>query len=144
VRPGAQRGPEGVDVGLEMLVVDDSPVTRKMVRRALSLSGLAVAQVYEAADGAEALVQLAAHHVDLVLADINMPVMNGIELVERMSQDAELSGVPVVIVATPMSQDRVDHVLDRGARAYLSKPFRPEALRDVVLQILGKTGGRDD
>lgn len=138
-----QPAPEGCHVGLEMLVVDDSPVTRKMVRRALGLSGLAVTQVYEAADGAEALEQLGAHHVDLVFADINMPVMTGIELVERMSQDPELSSVPVVIVATPMSQDRVDHVLDRGARAYLAKPFRPEALRDVVVQILGAAGAPD-
>jgi two-component system chemotaxis response regulator CheY len=126
-----------------MLVVDDSPVTRKMVRRALGLCGLEVAEVYEAGDGAEALEQLAQHHVDLVLADINMPVMNGIELVERMSRDPELAGVPVVIVATPMSQDRVEHVLDKGARAYLAKPFRPEALRDVVNQILGTTGASD-
>jgi two-component system chemotaxis response regulator CheY len=126
-----------------MLVVDDSPVTRKMVRRALGLCGLDVADVYEAGDGAEALEQLAQHHIDLVLADINMPVMNGIELVERMSKDPELSSVPVVIVATPMSQDRVEHVLDKGARAYLAKPFRPEALRDVVNQILGTTGASD-
>jgi len=130
-------------VGIDMLVVDDSPVTRKMVRRALGLCGLEVAEVYEAGDGAEALEQLAQHHVDLVLADINMPVMNGIELVERMSRDPELAGVPVVIVATPMSQDRVEHVLDKGARAYLAKPFRPEALRDVVNQILGTTGASD-
>jgi two-component system chemotaxis response regulator CheY len=124
-----------------MLVVDDSPVTRKMVRRALGLCGLEVAEVIEAADGAEALEKLGQHHVDLVLADINMPVMNGIELVERMSRDPELCTVPVVIVATPMSQDRVEFVLDKGARAYLAKPFRPEALRDVVVQILGTTGG---
>ncbi len=127
-------------MGLDMLVVDDSPVTRKMVRRALGLCGLEV-DVLEASDGAEALEKLSHHHVDLVLADINMPVMNGIELVERMSKDPSLSAVPVVIVATPMSQDRVEHVLDKGARAYLAKPFRPEALRDVVVQILGTPGG---
>ncbi len=131
-------------MGLDLLVVDDSPVTRRMVRRALGLCGLEVTQVYEASDGAEALDQLGQHHVDLVLADINMPVMNGIELVERMSRDPELCNVPVVIVATPMSQDRVEHVLDKGARAYLAKPFRPEALRDVVVQILGPQGGSHD
>jgi two-component system, chemotaxis family, chemotaxis protein CheY len=130
-------------VGLDMLVVDDSPVTRKMVRRALGLCGLKVGVVYEAGDGAEALDALSRHRVDLVLADINMPVMSGMEMVERMSRDPELSNVPVVIVATPMSQDRVEQVLDRGARAYLAKPFRPEALRDVVIQILGPAGGPD-
>lgn len=128
-------------VGLDLLVVDDSPVTRKMVRRAIGLCGLTVGQVHEAGDGAEALAQLGAHRVDLVLADINMPVMNGVELVERMARDPQLSVIPVVIVATPMSEERVERLLDTGARAYLAKPFRPEALRDVVVQILGTRGG---
>ncbi len=127
-------------MGLDMLVVDDSPVTRKMVRRALGLCGLEVGDVYEAGDGAEALATLAEHPVDLVLADVNMPVMNGMELVARMSKDEALSRIPVVIVATPLSEDRIDRLLGSGARAYLAKPFRPEALRDLVLQIVGTKG----
>ena len=123
-------------MAIEMLVVDDSPVTRKMVRRAIGLCGLQIGAIHEAGDGAEALAKLAAHRIDLVLADINMPVMNGIELVERMSSDPALARVPVVVVATPMSEDRIARLLDIGARAYLAKPFRPEALRDVVVQIL--------
>jgi len=125
-------------VAFDILLVDDSPVTRKMVRRAVSLSGLDIGQVLEAGDGAEALLRLAERRFDLVLADINMPVMNGMELVERMSADPVLSGVPVVIVATPLSEARVERLLDLGARAYLPKPFRPEALKGVVEEILGK------
>lgn len=125
-------------VPLDILVVDDSPVTRKMVRRAIGLCGLEIGQVHEAGDGAEALARLAEHHVDLVLADINMPVMNGMELVERMSADDRLSKIPVIIVATPISEQRIERLLDIGARAYLAKPFRPEALKDLVLEILGK------
>lgn len=125
-------------VALDILVVDDSPVTRKMVRRAIGLCGLEIGQVWEAGDGAEALSRLAEHRVDLVLADINMPVMNGMELVERMSADAGLSRIPVIIVATPISEQRIERLLDIGARAYLAKPFRPEALKDLVLEILGK------
>jgi two-component system chemotaxis response regulator CheY len=136
--------PGGFAVGLDLLVVDDSPVTRKMVRRAIGLCGIEVSEVQEAGNGAEALEKLAAHRFDLVLADINMPVMNGVELVERMARDPDLASIPVVIVATPMSQQRVDHLLDTGARAYIAKPFRPEALRDVLAQILGTTGGSDD
>ena len=128
-------------VALDMLVVDDSPVTRKMVRRAIGLCGLEIGQIWEAGDGAEALSRLAEHRVDLVLADINMPVMNGMELVERMSADADLSKVPVIIVATPISEQRIERLLDIGARAYLAKPFRPEALKDLVLEILGKGDG---
>lgn len=125
-------------VPLDILVVDDSPVTRKMVRRAIGLCGLEIGQVHEAGDGAEALARLAEHHVDLVLADINMPVMNGMELVERMNADPQHSKIPVIIVATPISEQRIERLLDIGARAYLAKPFRPEALKDLVLEILGK------
>jgi two-component system, chemotaxis family, chemotaxis protein CheY len=127
-------------MALELLIVDDSPVTRKMVRRAIGLCGLEVAQVHEAGDGAEALAKLAAGPVDLVLADINMPVMNGVELVERMSKEPALARIPVVILATPISEQKVEKLLDTGARAYLAKPFRPEALRELVLQIVGSTG----
>jgi len=127
-------------VALELMIVDDSPVTRKMVRRAIGLAGLEIAAVHEAGNGQEALDGLRKHRVDLVLVDINMPVMNGMELVERMSQDPVLAKVPVVIVATPMSEQRVERLLDIGARAYLAKPFRPEALRDLVLEILGNRG----
>jgi two-component system chemotaxis response regulator CheY len=129
-------------MALELLIVDDSPVTRKMVRRAIGLCGLEVGQVHEAGDGAEALAKLSARPVDLVLADINMPVMNGVELVERMSKDPALAGIPVVIVATPISEGKVEKLLDTGARAYLAKPFRPEALRDLVLEIVGDKGAR--
>ncbi len=128
-------------MAIELLVVDDSPVTRKMVRRAIGLSGLEIGDVHEAGDGAEALAQLAAHRVDLVLADVNMPVMNGVQLVERMTSDPSLAGIPVVIVATQMPDERVGRLLDMGARAYIAKPFRPEALREVVLQIVGGSGG---
>jgi two-component system chemotaxis response regulator CheY len=131
---GAKEG----GVSLQLLVVDDSPVTRKMVRRAIGLCGLEIGQVHEAGDGAEALARLAEHHVDMVLADINMPNMNGMELVERMSADPALARIPVVIVATPMSEQRIERLLDIGARAYLAKPFRPEALKDLVLEILGR------
>jgi two-component system chemotaxis response regulator CheY len=128
------------NVALNLLIVDDSAVTRKMVRRAVGLCGLDIGTVHEAGNGEEALAQLAQHRVDLVLADINMPVMNGMEMVERMSQDPVMSKVPVVIVATPMSEQRVERLLDIGARAYLAKPFRPEALRALVLEILGSRG----
>jgi len=129
-------------MALDLLIVDDSPVTRKMVRRALGLCGLAVGHVHEAGDGGEALALLAAHSVDLVLADINMPVMNGMELVRRMAEDPKLAAIPVVVVATPISEQKVEQLLDSGARAYLAKPFRPEALRDMVLQIVGERGVR--
>jgi two-component system chemotaxis response regulator CheY len=125
-------------VSVHVLVVDDSPVTRKMVRRALGQCNLDVGDVREAGDGAQALEALAAAPADLVLADVNMPVLNGMEMVERMAADPNLSRIPVVIVATPMSEDRIARLLDNGARAYIAKPFRPEALKQVIVEILGE------
>lgn len=128
-------------MGFDMLVVDDSPVTRKMVRRAIGLSGIAVGEVREASNGAEALEAVRARPPAVVIADINMPVMTGLELVERMAADPALAGIPVVVVATPMSEERASRLLSTGARAYLAKPFRPEQLRDVLAGILGTGGG---
>lgn len=127
-------------MGLELLVVDDSPVARKMVLRAVSLSGFAFDEVHEAGDGAEALNKLAERRVALVLADLNMPVMSGLELVDRMSRDPALAAIPVVVVATPTSDTNVESLLAAGARAFLPKPFRPEALREVIARVLGATG----
>lgn len=127
-------------MGLELLVVDDSPVARKMVLRAVSLSGIAFDEVHEAGDGAEALNKLAERRVALVLADLNMPVMSGLELVDRMSRDPALAAIPVVVVATPTSDTNVESLLAAGARAFLPKPFRPEALREVIARVLGATG----
>ncbi|HTN53824.1 MAG TPA: response regulator [Anaeromyxobacter sp.] len=123
-------------MGFQILIVDDSPVTRKMVRRALASCGLQLDEVHEAADGAEALALLATRRVDLVLADVNMPVMGGEELVERMARDPGLAGIPVIVVATPTSEERVRRLLAAGARAYIAKPFGHDALRDAVVGVL--------
>lgn len=121
---------------LNVLVVDDSPVTRKMVRRAVLAAGLAIGEVHEAGDGEQALALLAHHPVDLVLADINMPAMTGTELVEQMAALPTLAHVPVVMIASPTTQDRLEHLIRRGAKGYLTKPFRPEELRHLLSEIL--------
>lgn len=121
---------------LNVLVVDDSPVTRKMVRRAVLAAGLALGEVHEAGDGEQALALLAHHPVDLVLADINMPAMTGTELVEQMAALPTLAHVPVVMIASPTTQDRLEHLIRRGAKGYLTKPFRPEELRHLLSEIL--------
>lgn len=121
---------------LNVLVVDDSPVTRKMVRRAITAAGLALGEIHEAGDGEQALALLAHHPVDLVLADINMPGMTGVELVDQMSRLPELSAIPVVMIASPTSEERLEQLIRQGARGYLTKPFRPEELRHLLTEIL--------
>jgi two-component system chemotaxis response regulator CheY len=119
-----------------ILIVDDSATVRAVLSRIVRLCGLDLGVLHEAANGKEALEVLEEHWVDLVLADINMPVMNGLELVERMQADGLLETIPVVIVSTEGSQTRVKDLRARGVRGYVRKPFTPEHLRLVVERIL--------
>ncbi len=122
------------------LVVDDSVTVRRMIGKTLALSGLPVQEVFQASNGREALAILDANWIDLVLTDINMPEMDGMEMVRAMSNDEVLRAVPVVVVSTEGSQTRIQELKDRGVRGYIRKPFTPEAIKGVVEGILG---GRD-
>jgi two-component system chemotaxis response regulator CheY len=132
--------PEGPLV-LRVLVVDDSTVMRRMVVKSLEMGGLPVDKVFEADSGLQALKILNEHWVDLVLCDINMPNMNGVELVERMANDALTAKIPVVMVTTERSEVRIEQLKQLGVTAYLNKPFRPEALAQTVRHLLGLPGG---
>jgi two-component system, chemotaxis family, chemotaxis protein CheY len=122
------------------LIVDDSTTTRDVIARTLGMAGVEIAALHQAANGKDGLDILRGHWVDLVFLDINMPVMSGIEMIERMKEDPVLSRVPVVVVSTDGSASRVEQLSAKGVRAYLRKPFTPEKLREVVEQVLA--GGR--
>jgi two-component system chemotaxis response regulator CheY len=122
---------------LRVLVVDDSTVMRRMVVKSLEMGGLPVDEVFEADSGLQALRILDEHWVDLVLCDINMPNMNGVELVERMANDVLTAKIPVVMVTTERSEVRISQLKKLGVTAYLNKPFRPEALAQTVRDLLG-------
>jgi two-component system chemotaxis response regulator CheY len=126
-----------------ILIADDSAIVRTMVKKAIAMAGLPIAQVYEAANGREALDQLSKNWIDIVFADLNMPEMNGVELVEHMSKDSMLLSTPVVIVSSEHSQAKIDDLKRKGIRAYIKKPFRPEGFREVVELVLG-TGARGE
>jgi two-component system chemotaxis response regulator CheY len=121
----------------DVLIVDDSSTIRQMVKRTLTLAGLDVGEVYEASNGVEALARLNDHHVAVMLVDINMPTMNGIQLLTRMQQNAGLKDIPVVIVSTEGSKQRLEELRRIGACGYVRKPFHPEQLRDVLKPLLG-------
>ncbi len=128
-----------------VLVVDDSSIVRQMVIRTISMSGLDVGKIHEAGNGREALEVMDEEWVDIVFADIHMPEMNGIEMVEKMSEDNLLVSIPVVIVSSDHSQTRIDELKSHGIRAYMKKPFRPEGLRDIIEDVLNTVGEeRDD
>ena len=119
-----------------VLIVDDSPGMRKVIRRVLMLSGFPVAQCAEAGDGLEALMVLQGQAIDVVLTDINMPNMNGEELIERMSEDPLRRGIPVLVVSTDRSEERLQRMLALGARGYVTKPFVPETLGAALNKMM--------
>ena len=120
-----------------ILIVDDSATTRAMVKRIISLCGFDTAGVFEAGDGNEALDVLGARAIDLVLADLHMPNMGGVELTQRMMSDPRLRNVPVIIVSADPNTNRIDQLKQQGVRGYLAKPFTPERFKDVLGQLLG-------
>jgi two-component system chemotaxis response regulator CheY len=129
-------------MALRILLVDDSKVTRMMITRTLAMAGLPVASLVEADNGQAALERMRAAPVDLVLADINMPVMGGVELITAMRADPHLAAIPVVVISTEGSTTRRAELHALGVRAYLRKPFTPESVRDTLRKVLG--GGDDE
>jgi two-component system chemotaxis response regulator CheY len=110
---------------------------RAFIRRVVKLSGIDVEEYYEAANGADALAQLAAHPIDAVLTDINMPVMDGEEFVRRMRADDCFRSVPVIVISTDATFNRIHTMQELGAVGYLQKPFGPEQLRNELDRALG-------
>ncbi len=119
-----------------VLILDDSSVMRKIVARSLGQAGIALGQVLEAGDGAEALSILKEKQVDLVLCDINMPVMDGLEFLKQLSTVEKAKGVPVVMITTEGSESHVVQALSCGARGYIRKPFTPDQVKEHVIPIL--------
>jgi len=119
-----------------VLIVDDSPAMRAFVRRAIRLSGVDVADCFEAGNGREALALLASQSVDVILTDINMPRMDGEELMRRISEDQALRNIPAVVVSTDSTKPRIMRMIELGAQGYISKPFSPETLREALEKVL--------
>lgn len=124
-------------MALNILVVDDSATVRAVIIKTLELAEVPVNKLHQAANGKEGLAILADHWIDLVFADINMPVMNGIEMVDKMSEDILLKTIPIVIISTEGSATRIEQLKAKGVSAYIRKPFTPELLRSVVDDIVG-------
>jgi len=120
-----------------VLIVDDSPAMRSFVRRVLDLSGLDVGRCFQAGNGQEALNLLRDDWVDVVLTDINMPIMGGEEFVRLLQADESLRSIPVLVVSTDRTEGRMREMLRLGAKGYLTKPFVPARLRQEVESVLG-------
>ncbi len=120
-----------------ILIVDDSSVMRKIVERSLRQAGLDLAEVVEAGNGIEALAAVREGTFDLILSDINMPAMDGIEFLRQLGSIETAKGTPVVMVTTEGSESRVVEALSIGAKGYIRKPFTPDQIKERVTPLLG-------
>ncbi len=125
---------------LNVLVVDDSAVMRGMIRKALHQSGLPLEQLLEAGDGEAGLQVMQETRVDVALVDLNMPVMDGEEMIGHMREDGRLRAIPILIVSTDSSPARMSRLAD-AVTGFIHKPFTPEALSGRIIELIGASHG---
>jgi len=121
-------------MGYSILIVDDSATTRAMVKRTIRMAGLPVLEIQDASNGKAALEMLQSAPVNLILADLNMPEMDGFEMIRRLRASDTLKRIPIVVLSASPSAEafaRLEHV-----NGFLAKPFTPEAVRDVITKAL--------
>ncbi len=124
-------------MALNVLIVDDSHAARAAIASSLQRANVPVRRLYHAANGAEALKILVSNPVDLVFADAHMPVMGGLEMVERMSRDDHLWSIPTVIVSAEGGDGLAEQLKGKAVRAFLQSSLTPEAIRAVVDEVMG-------
>jgi len=124
-------------MSFNVLIVDDSNSMRAVVKKIISISGFKMDQCIEAGNGNEALKALAENWVDVIVSDINMPEMNGFELLQRLREDEFLRNIPVIIISTESSEQHVRDAFDLGVKGFIKKPFLPEEVRKILYEVIG-------
>ncbi len=124
-------------MSFNVLIVDDSNAMRAVVKKIITISGFKMDQCHEAANGREALELLRESWVDVILTDLNMPEMSGLEFLTSLKKDALLKEIPVIVITTEGSDERKKIVSNLGARGFIKKPFLPEDVRRILYDVLG-------
>jgi two-component system chemotaxis response regulator CheY len=122
---------------LNILIVDDSATMRALLHRVVGLADLPIGTIYQAPNGLEALKILETHSVQAVFTDLNMPVMNGMQLLREMAKRDGWKDLLRIIISTDGSKLRREEARELNVNLYVEKPFRPEVVRDVLCQIAG-------
>ena len=122
-------------MAINILIVDDSAVMRNMIIRTITLTGIEIGDIYEAGNGKKGLEMLDDKWVDLLFIDVNMPIMDGMEMLQLIREKPELKDLPVLIVSTESNPDRIK-TIDRQGAGFVHKPFTPEILREKMELML--------
>lgn len=123
-------------MAVDVLIVDDSAAIRKILQRVLLQAEVPLGKVHEAGDGVEALAKLSQEKVGLILSDINMPNMDGLELLGKLKTTDSLKDVPVVMITTEGGQAKVLEAVNLGAAGYVRKPFTAEQIKEKLVGII--------
>jgi two-component system chemotaxis response regulator CheY len=124
-------------MSFNVLIVDDSNSMRAVIKKIISISGFKMDNCYEAGNGVEALEVLSKAWVDIILSDINMPKMNGLELLNRLKQDELYRDIPFIVITTEGSSERMEEAFNCGARGFIKKPFLPEDVKRILHEVIG-------
>lgn len=124
-------------MSFNVLLVDDSGAMRAVIKKIVTISGFQMDQCLEAGNGREAMEVLANNWVDVIISDINMPEVNGLELLDQLKKNDVLKEIPVIMITTEGSADRMKEAFDRGAKGFIKKPFLPEDIRKTLYQVIG-------
>jgi len=124
----------------DVLVVDDSAAIRKILQRVLRQTGLAIGVIQEAGDGLEALDRLKVHKIGLVLSDINMPKMDGLQFLAAVKASLQWRHIPVVMITTEGGETKVGEAVKLGAAGYVRKPFTADQIKEKLIAFLEPAG----
>ena len=125
-------------MAFNILIADDSDTMRTVVKRGVKMSGVPLGELYEAANGKEALALLETSWIDVILSDINMPEMGGMELLREVKKTEIYKHIPVIFITTESSQARKEEAEKLGVSGYIKKPFLPEVIKKILYEVLEK------
>lgn len=121
-----------------LMIVDDSATMRKIVMRTVRMSGLEFDKTEEAGNGLEAIEKLTVEPVDIILCDVNMPEMGGLEMVKKIRAEMDsCADTKIIMVSTESSQELIDGVIADGANGFITKPFTPEKFQKELTPFMG-------
>ena len=126
-----------------VLIVDDSPSMRAVIKKIIAISGFKMDKCLEANDGLEALEVLAKDRADIIISDIDMPRLDGFQLLGALQEDNLFRNIPVIILSTGGSRAKKAEAFRHGAKGFVKKPFQPENVRAVLYEVLGMGKDRE-
>ncbi len=125
-------------MAFNILVADDSGTMRQVIKKIVGMSGVPVGDFLEAENGKEALKVLEDAWVDVILSDINMPEMDGMQFLKEVKAHDVFKSIPVIFITTEASEARMEEARQLGVSGYVKKPFQPETIKDILVEVLEK------